>query len=345
MQYIWVAITGLVLSAIFLRFAFYFFPKWGLMDRPHKYGLKRAAIPYYGGLVIVISFLIGCAVFLQFDFKLFSFLLLATLIAMISFFDDLRGIKPVYRLLLQVGAAIGLFFSGTFVSAFPNPIGAEINLMAVEWGGVAVISLLVTVLWVILIMNTLNWIDGLNGLSSGVSGIAALVLFVLSVMPGMHVVDQSTVAIMALLLFVILAVFWIFDFYPAKILMGDTGTMFIGFILAGLAIFSGGKLATAVLVLGFPILDALWVIIRRLLEGKSPFAGDLQHFHHRLLYAGLSERQALIVIYIASAVFGLLALILGSGQKMWAVIGMISVMAVIGFAVVLMEVENNRKKG
>lgn len=345
MYYFWVAITGLVLSAIFLRMAFHFFPKWGLMDRPQKYGLKRAPIPYYGGLVIVISFLIGCAVWLRFDFKLLSFLLLATMVAMVSFFDDLRGIKPVYRLLMQVVVAVLLFLSGTFVTALPNPIGPEINLMSVQLGGLAVVSLLITVLWVVLIMNTLNWVDGLNGLSSGISGIAALIIFVLSILPGMHTVEQVPVAVMALLLFSVLAVFWIFDFYPAKILMGDTGTMFIGFILAGLAIFSGGKLGTAVLVLGFPILDAFWVIVRRLLDGKSPFKGDLQHFHHRLLYAGLAERQALIIIYLASFIFGLLALILGSGQKIWAIIGMISVMAVIGFSVVIMEVENNRKKG
>jgi UDP-GlcNAc:undecaprenyl-phosphate GlcNAc-1-phosphate transferase len=139
-------------------------------------------------------------------------------------------------------------------------------------------------------------------------------------------------------------VFWYFDFYPAKILMGDTGSMFLGYTLAALAIFSGGKMATAFLVMGFPILDAFWVIVRRILNGKSPLKGDLFHFHHRLIYAGLSERSALVVIYSAAAVFGLMAVFLSSAQKIWAIIGLFATMAILGFGIVVLEIEKSRKK-
>lgn len=343
-NYLLIAFSGLLLGLIFVRLALLLFPKWGLMDRPHKYGLKRDPIPYYGGVAIVVPFILGTLLWLNWDFKLLVFLGLGLMVAVISFIDDKRGLSPVLRLLMQIMAGVGLFAAGIYVSAIPNPIGPEIALADNLWGGVAIFSLLVTVVWVVLIMNTMNWIDGLNGLPSGVSSIAAMIIFFLSIKPNIHALDQSTVAVMALLLSMIVLVFWFHDFYPAKILMGDTGSMFLGFILAGLSIYSGGKLATAFLVLGLPILDSVWVIARRILSKKSPFKGDLEHFHHRLLYAGLTVRQALTVIYIISAIFGVLALILGSGQKIWAIIGLMAVMATIGFSVVILEVEKKRKK-
>lgn len=345
MQYLAIVIPLIVLTWFLLRLALRFFPRLGLLDRPHKYGLKRAPIPYYGGLVIVVAFLISALFWLPWDTRLLTFLGLAVLVAAVSFCDDRWGIRPLYRLILQVLVGVGLFAGGVAVGALPNPLGAEIGLGAVTVGGVAVLSLLVTVFWVVLIMNSLNWSDGIDGMTSGVGAIAALVIFLLAARPHFHSVDQTAVLVMALSLFVILAVFWRYEFPPAKILMGDTGTMFLGFLLAGLAIYSGGKLATAVLVLGFPILDALWVVSRRLLQGKSPFKGDLHHFHHRLLNAGLSKRQAVSAIYLISLFFGLMALVLDSGAKIWALIGMIFVMAVAGFLVVILEVEKSRKKG
>lgn len=345
MQYLAIAILPAILTWLLIQLARKYFPRLGLMDRPHKYGFKRAPIPYYGGIIIVLAFLISVLFWLPWDNKLLIFLGLAFLVALVSFWDDLKKIGPIYRLLLQILVGVGLYFGGVFVQALPNPLGAEVDLQTMVIGGVAIFSLLATVLWVVLIMNTLNWIDGLNGLTSGVSGIAALVMFLLAVKPAFHTVDQTAVVVMGLTLAVVLLVFWFYDFYPAKILMGDTGSMFIGFILAGLAIYSGGKLATAVLVLGFPILDAFWVIIRRLINKTSPFKGDLQHFHHRLIYAGFSEKQALLAIYLLSGFFGVMALILGSGAKIWALIGMMAAMAVMGLLVVLLEVEKTRKKG
>jgi len=345
MNYLLIAISGLVLGFIFVRLALLIFPRIGLLDKPSKYGLKRLPIPYYGGIAIVLAFLIGVLFWLKIDQKLLVFLGLGLIVSGVSFIDDRSGVSPISRLLMQILVGIGLFAGGIFVQAFPNPFGMELVLTNFNLGGVAVISLLVTVLWVVLVMNTINWIDGLNGLPSGVGGIAALTIFFLSIKPGIHAIDQSAVAVMALLLAMILLAFWLHDFYPAKILMGDTGSMFLGFVLAGLSIYSGGKLATAFLVLGLPILDAVWVILRRMMAGKSPFKGDLDHLHHRLLRVGLTVRQALLVIYLISLVFGILAIFLGGGQKIWAIIGLMAVMVTIGLSVVILEVEKKRKKG
>lgn len=332
-----IGLFSFLLTFILMRLALRLFPQWGMLDKPEKYGLNRAPIPYYGGIVIVLAFLISVVVWVRLDWKISGFLLGGIMVAVVSFIDDKRGLSPFLRLGLQIVAGLVLFFSGISLFSLPLPWGGELVLLPV-------FSAALTVIWVVLIMNTFNWIDGLNGLPSGISTIAALVIFALGMRPD-HAVDQSSLIAMALILAVVCLVFWRYDFYPAKILMGDTGSMFLGYILAGLAIFAGGKLATAFLVLGCPILDAFWVILRRVISGQSPFKGDLQHFHHRLTHAGLSVRQSLLVLYAFSAIFGGLAIWLGTQAKFWTLIVLISTMAIIGFAVVLTEIEKSRKKG
>lgn len=324
-------ILALVLTVLAIKF----FPKWGMVDRPHKYGLKRKPIPYYGGLVLYFSFVVSVLLFVKFSWLLLVFLIAGTLIAGISFLDDLFGISPWPRLAVQILAGVLLFFGGISINVISNPFGEALNLglFSEFFWGVAVLSLIATVTWVVVIVNTMNFIDGLNGLPSGVTVIASLTLFFLSIRPGIHydISTQIPVATMSIILFGVVLAFWFFDFYPAKILMGDTGSMFLGFVLATLAIFSGGKVATAFLVLGFPILDAIWVIVRRLVQGKNPMKGDLKHFHHRLLQAGLSERWALFVIYGLCALFGFIAVVFVGVQKVYAIGFLGFAMALAGF--------------
>ncbi len=350
MNYWLIALCSLVIGLVAVRLALKYFPRLGLLDRPEKYGLKRAPIPYYGGIAIVAAFVISVLIWVPLDAGIIGLLLCALLVAGVSFIDDRRGLSPVLRLGVQVVAGGGLFLSGVAIRSLPNPFGGELDLLSINlnlpglgWS-LAIISLIATVLWVVLIMNTMNWVDGLNGLPSGLTLIAALTIFGISMRPDLQSMDQTSVAAMALILAMVVLAFWFHDFYPAKILMGDTGSMFLGFTLAALAIYAGGKIATAFLVMGVPILDAFWVIVRRFLSGRSPLKGDLRHFHHRLLYAGLSERKALIVIYSVAAVFGLMAVFLSSTQKIWAIIALLATMAILGFVIVVMEVEKNRKK-
>jgi len=160
-----------------------------------------------------------------------------------------------------------------------------------------------------------------------------------------HVVDQTTVATLAIIVSSMCLAFWIFDFHPAKILLGDTGSMLIGFLLAVFAIFAGGKVATAFLVLGFPILDAFWVITRRIVKGQSPMKGDLKHLHHRLLEVGLSERKALILIYLLCAFFGGSAIFLGTTGKLYLIIVMGLLMVIMASMIVFYGLKNLSKSG
>ena len=329
-QYLAPLVFSFVSTIILVKLALKFFPIFGLMDRPQKYGLTRKPIPYYGGTIIVTVFFIAVFLFVPMSSHVLAFLLGALLIVSVSFLDDMFGLSPFLRLGVQILAALILVFGGIGINSISNPFGPAIIFNAQKFtfdfgGGIIFsISLLVTfftLLWVVGIVNTMNFLDGLNGLPSGVSAIAALTLFFLSIRPGIHYNEalQVPVATMSIILFATAAAFAIFDFYPAKILMGDTGSMFLGFVIATLAIFAGGKITTAFLVLGFPILDAVWVIMRRIVQRKSPFKGDLKHLHHRLVDMGLSHRKAVLLMYFVSAFFGLTAIFLDTQQKVFAI--------------------------
>lgn len=337
-QYVLVATFAFTLTFFLTLAAFLLFPKLGLLDRPAKYGLKRKPIPYYGGLAIFLGFVISVLLFVKIDLHLIGLLVGASMVMMISFLDDFYGLSPWLRLAVQMLAAVVLVVAGIGIHTISNPLGPALNMD--QWivtidrvYQLSVFSALFTIVWVVGIVNTMNFLDGLNGLPSGVTVIAAFTLFLLSIRPDIHydISSQTTVALLSLILFGCALAFWLFDFYPAKILMGDTGSMFLGFLLANLAIFSGGKIATAFLVLGFPILDAGWVIVRRIVQGKSPLKGDRKHLHHRLLEVGLSDRKALIFIYVLCAVFGGIAVFLEGIQKLYAIIALAILMAILGW--------------
>lgn len=330
MQYLLPAIFAFLSTLALTYAALKIFPKVGLMDRPQKYGLKRAPIPYYGGVVIFLVFFISVLLFIKLDIHLLGYLIGAILLVSVSFADDLFGLSPFFRLAMQVVAALLLVFAGIGINSISNPFGGPLvldhNVFSFTLDdilvNVSVLGAIFTVIWVVSVVNTMNFLDGLNGLPSGVTAIAALTLFFLSTRPDIHydISTQVPVATMSIILFAVCFAFWFFDFYPAKILMGDTGSVFLGFTLATLAIFSGGKVATAFLVLGFPILDAGWVILRRIVEGKSPFKGDLKHLHHRLLEAGFGHRKALFLIYALCAMFGGTAVFLEGKAKVYALV-------------------------
>ena len=336
-SYITPALFAFGLTVILVIVALRLFPRIGLLDRPWKYGLQRKPIPYYGGLALFFGFTVSALFFIEMSPHLIGLLIGVLLITGISFLDDLIGLNAWLRLSVQILAAVSLVLAGVGIVTLSNPFGAAISLDHWQislgmFGTVSVLAALFTVVWVVTMVNTMNFLDGLNGLPSGVTVIAAFTLFLLSIRPGIHFDAnlQVPVATMSVILCASCFAFWIFDFHPAKILMGDTGSMFLGFVLAVLAIFSGGKVATAVLVLGFPILDAFWVIIRRIVYGQSPFKGDLKHLHHRLLESGLSERNVLLLIYSLCALFGIAAVFLDSMQKAFAVAIMFTLMVIVG---------------
>jgi UDP-GlcNAc:undecaprenyl-phosphate/decaprenyl-phosphate GlcNAc-1-phosphate transferase len=344
-QYVLPALVSFLLTLVLIFAALRLFPKFGLMDRPHKYGLSRKPIPYYGGLTIFIGFLISVLLFVNIDVAVASFLIGAVIIVTVSFLDDMFGLSPWLRLFVQIFAALLLVAGGIGISVISNPLGEPVLLdkwiLTVDGiYQISVMAALFTVVWVVAMINTMNFLDGLNGLPSGVAAIAALTLFLLSIRPGIHfdISSQVPVAMMSIILFGCALAFWIFDFYPAKILMGDTGSMFLGYAIAVLAIFSGGKIATAFLVMGFPILDAMWVILRRIFKGQSPMKGDRKHLHHRLLEVGLGDRKALLLIYGLCAGFGGIAVFLEGIQKVYA----IGVLFILMFALGVVAVKYSK---
>ncbi|MBU1089332.1 undecaprenyl/decaprenyl-phosphate alpha-N-acetylglucosaminyl 1-phosphate transferase [Patescibacteria group bacterium] len=346
-------IFAFLLTAFLTISAVKFFPQLGLLDDPKKYGLQRAPIPYFGGLAIFAGFVASVLVFVPLSKEILGLLSGAILLTTVSFLDDALRLPPFLRLFFQMLAALILVIAGIGITHLTNPFGGVFDLAAFDWnlgfGGAeyhfTLLADFFTIAWVLLLTNSLNWLDGVPGLSSGIAGLAALVIFFLAAREGFHFFDQSAVIALAGILAGGALAFTIFNFPPPKILLGDSGSMLLGFVLAALAIFSGGKVATAALVLGFPLLDAAWVILRRIFSGQSPFRGDFGHLHHRLLAAGFSERKTVLTVYLASASFGAVALFIDSAfGKLLALAALFAVMLGVGWRLRNSKLQNPNAK-
>ncbi len=324
--------TAFILTFSLALVALWLFPKLGLMDRPQKYGLTRESIPYYGGLVMVLAFALCILLFVPWSPQLLGVLLGLSLIVIVSFLDDMFMVHPFVRLGVQSFAAIIVALSGVGIRSITNPFGGVFLLDQLQFSflgqPVLILSLIFTVIWIVFVVNSMNFFDGVPGLLSGVSFIASLVLFLLSLRTG-HIIDQTQLVYLSSILVGICGAFVLFDFPVPKILMGDTGSMFLGFLLAVSAMFAGGKIATVLIVLGIPLLDAVWSTLRRIFHGQSPFHGDLNHLHHRLLRAGLSERQVVLIMIFMSAVFGFITLFLQAYGKMLTIGAIVFAMLLI----------------
>ena len=189
-------------------------------------------------------------------------------------------------------------------------------------------------------MYTTKLLDGLDGLVSGISAIGAIIIFLLTTMTKYY---QPDTALLSLIFSACCIGFLIFNFNPAKIFLGEGGSLFTGFMLGVLSIISGGKIATALLIMGIPILDAAWVILRRIFEGKSPFkTADRKHLHFRLLDLGMNQKQTVIFMYFLSAGFGISTLFLQSKSKLIALGVLALVMLIIGFVVLKIFKKQNK---
>lgn len=335
--------------------------KLGIFDEPGTRKIHTKAVPRLGGVAIVLAFLIvtisyslasprlhfGTAQFLIFDQKLIGVLLGAVILLVMGIIDDVRGIKPLFKLFWHLVAGVVVVAFGLTISYIRLPAGFHIeltnlvlpiNLFGLSFNFV-VWSNLLTVFWIVLMINTLNFLDGLDGLAGGVAVIAGISIFFLSLSLG-----QGAGALLALIFAGSVLGFLPWNFNPAKIFMGDSGSMFLGYLLAVLAVISGGKVATAFLVLGLPVLDVVWVALRRILSGKSPFQADKFHLHHRLIDIGLTQRQAVLILYFISAVFGTVAVFAQTEGKVQASIWLLAVMGTLAILLIILEYRK-RKRG
>jgi UDP-GlcNAc:undecaprenyl-phosphate GlcNAc-1-phosphate transferase len=239
--------------------------------------------------------------------------------------------------------------SGLSINTINNPFGGIIQLDSylipvIKISGtvynLAPFADLFTVFWIVGMINTLNFIDGLDGLATGISMIAAFVLFGLGLGVGGNFLFGS---LLAIILAGVTIGFLPFNYYPAKIFLGDSGAMFLGFMIGVISILSRAKVATTLLVLGFPILDLAWVALRRLVQRKSPFRPDKGHLHHRLLDAGLNQRQAVLLLYFICGAFGIASFFLkGSYEELVAL--MLLFLMMMALSITLIVIIARRKQ-
>jgi len=235
--------------------------------------------------------------------------------------DDIREMRPLPKLAIQIAVAAVAILPWFLGPQLQPPPGLVITQVQNPLGGTFYLPLAAAIpfsfLWMVGMMNTVNLLDGLDGLAAGVTAIAALLLFIHTIRLGQHSLAPLPLALLGACLG-----FLPYNFHPARIFMGDSGAFFLGYTLAILSLIGGAKIATALLVLGVPILDVAWVIIFRLARGRSPVQADRGHLHHRLLDLGLSQVQIVALFYGVCAVFGAAQFLPSGLHKLLVLLGM-----------------------
>ena len=267
-------------------------------------------------------------------------LLGGTLITGVMLYDDLRYLSPLPKLLVQILAGLLVilphFFNSspaaTLISEIRNPFNGDKIIFEPTF------AVFFTLFWIVGMMNVVNATDGLDGLAGGMVCISALVLFAENVLSQRNNPFQFTSSLLALALAASILGFLPFNWNPSKIIMGDCGAMFLGYILAVISIIDGAKLAAALLVIGFPVLDYAWVLFLRIYRRRKPTKADRSHIHHRLLDLGYSQRQIVIFFYAITLVFGTVGMLIPQqpGAKFLALL-------VLGLALVPVLVYSMRR--
>ena len=307
-----VFITALGLSLIVTPLSITAGIRWGLVDRPGGRRLHQVEISRFGGLALFAGFVgAGLLVFGlsatglwpaigDEDAKLLTGVLLGScLIFAFGIWDDRQQLPPWPQFVAQLGVALVAIAFDIIVERATLPVFGYIEKFPF-W-----ITYPLTIFWIVGMINTVNWLDGLDGLAAGVSAIAGLLFAVHA-----YTLGQTVVALFPLALAAACLGFLPFNFHPARVIMGSNGSMLLGFALASLSILAPAKVATALLVLGIPIIDVAWLIIRRWRQRGNPARAGRDHLHYRLLDLGLNQRQIVLLYYSFCAIFGLLALII-----------------------------------
>ena len=265
---------------------------------------KKIRIPRMGGMAIIIAFCLALILDpeLVISQPLWGIMTASFIILAFGLWDDFFEIDWKTQLFFQFVIAALIFIIGVRVEYVTNPLGGVFFLLSDNF---FLPSLFFGILWIVLLMNTVNWIDGLDGLSGGVVFLGSLAIFFLSLKPE---VNQPPIGIISMALAGAVLGFLIFNFYPARILAGTSGSMFMGFMLAVLSIFAGAKIATALLVMAVPIIDAIWVIGERIRSGNSVFKADRRHLHFKLLELGWSEKKISIFFYSITLIILMISL-------------------------------------
>lgn len=289
-----------------------------LVDIPFTVSRKvhKEPIVLIGGIAIAISMITVLAVASVFvphlipilSFKKWAALVFAIIIIMVfGVFDDRFNLAPRTQIIGPIVAALVICFSGIIVGNITNPLGGVIS-----FSGIPLIAGAITFCWLMGMMYSTKLLDGLDGLSTGLSGIGALMIFALTQTSRFY---EPRVGFVAIIFAGACFGFLVLNFNPARAFLGEGGSLFVGLILAILSVLSGSKIATALIVMGLPVIDVARVIISRKMRGHPIFAADDQHLHHLLLANGLSHRSAVLFYYAVGFSLGVLALFLQSKGK------------------------------
>ena len=311
-------IASLTITPLVRKLAF----KIGATDKPNHRKVHQKIMPRLGGLAIFISFLIGMAILRPQDDQIgtFSVILGACIIVFIGILDDMYELSAKVKLIWQIMAALVVVLGGVQVDYINLPFGGGLEL--------GVLSIPLTILWIVGITNAINLIDGLDGLAAGVSAIALITISAMALLKG----DLFVLSISLILIGSTLG-FLKYNFYPAKIFMGDTGALFLGFMIAVLSLLGFKNvtmlsLVVPIIILGVPISDTLFAIIRRVVNKQPLSVPDKSHLHHCMLRLGYSHQQTVLIIYAMAASFGLAAFIF-SMSTVWGALLIVSIILLV----------------
>ena len=279
----------------------------GAVDQPSERRINKVPIPRMGGLAIFLGFVLTALLFVPLSTQVTGILLGAVIIAVMGAVDDIVSLNPWVKLGGQIVAAVVVIRCGVVFNAVsnPNPL-SEVLFIEIGW-----LSVPLTILWIVACTNAVNLIDGLDGLAVGVSTISSLTMLVVSL-----IVSEPPVSLLLAALTGACLGFMPYNLNPAKIFMGDVGSQLLGFVLSTVSILGLFKMHAIItfvvpfLALALPLADTTFAFFRRILRGQSPFHPDRGHLHHRLLDMGMSQKQAVALMYGISAVLGIAAVLM-----------------------------------
>lgn len=282
--------------------------KMGAIDIPKdNRRMHNHPIPQMGGLAIFFGFIFSVLIFVPLSDQIRGMLLGAVIIVILGIFDDIKALQARFKLVVQIIAALIAAFSGNLIEYIANPnIFSSNPYWQFGW-----LAYPITILWIVGMTNAVNLIDGLDGLACGVSSISSLTLLIIALLVG-----EPDVALLVAAVAGGCLGFLPYNMNPAKIFMGDTGSTFLGYVLAVISIQGLFKWYTLIsfvvpfLLFGLPIFDTCFAMIRRIAHGQSPMQADRSHVHHRLIDMGFSQKQAVAVLYVITAILGLSAVVL-----------------------------------
>ena len=339
-MHLWLRVLLTVAAAFLIAFGTTpivkgFAQRVGAMDNPGEARrIHDHPIPRMGGMAIFLGFLLAVILFAEITKPVQGILIGSVIIVAVGVLDDIISLRWWIKLIAQFAAAIIAVAHGVTIEGIMNPnvFAAENTLL------IGYLSIPVTVLWIVGITNAVNLIDGLDGLACGVSAISSVTMLIVALM-----VAEPNVALLLAALAGGCLGFIPYNFNPAKIFMGDTGALLLGYVLATVSILGLFKFYAVmtflvpIMALALPLFDTLFAIVRRVLHGQNPMTPDRGHLHHRLIDHGLSQKQAVAVLYSLSAMMGLTAVVICTTGKLRLLLLIVDLAIAVGVGIFVYE--------